>query len=129
MKRFIALLLAMVLVVALVACGNKDKVKKFVDKYGEEFSAGVAEGFSSSGMTCKATMTAKDDGVVVKIRVDNLDDVDATTKAAVQSSLSASTASFKESLTEIQKKESAVKFMELQLCEEDGDLIAKVTVR
>lgn len=129
MKKFIAILLAMVLVVGLVACSKEAKVEKFVKEHGQEFSDGVAQGFSSSGMTCDATMEAKGDGIVVKICVDQFDDIDASTKAVVQANMNNTSASFQSTLREIQKEESAVQFMEVQLCECDGDLIAKVTIR
>ena len=129
MKKFIAILLAMVLVVGLVACGDEAKVEKFVKEHGQEFSDGVAQGFSSSGMSCDATMEAKGDGVVVKICVDQFDDIDASTKAIAQANMNNTASSFQSSLKAIQNEEPAVKFMEVQLCECDGDLIAKVTVR
>lgn len=129
MKKFVAILLAVVLVLGLVACSKEAKVEKFVKEYGQEFSDGVAQGFSSSGMSCKATMEAKGDGVVVKICVDQFDDIDASTKAIAQANLNNTVSSLQPSLKAIQEKESAVQFMEVQLCEADGDLIAKVTVR
>ena len=129
MKKFVAILLAVVLVLGLVACSKEAKVEKFVKEHGQEFSDGVAQGFSSSGMSCKATMEAKGDGVVVKICVDQFDDIDASTKAIAQSSLNNTVSSLQPTLKAIQEKESAVQFMEVHLCEADGDLIAKVTVR
>lgn len=129
MKKLVAILLAVVLVLGLVACSKEAKVEKFVKEYGQEFSDGVAQGFSSSGMSCNATMEAKGEGVVVKICVDQFDDIDASTKALAQSSLNNTVSSLQPSLKAIQEKESAVQFMEVHLCEADGDLIAKVTVR
>ena len=129
MKKFIAILLAMVLVVGLVACSKEAKVEKFVKEHGKEFSDGVAQGFSSSGMTCRATMEAKGEGVVVKIMIDQFDDLDAETKALAQASMNSASATLKQSLTAIQNEEEAVQFMEVQMCEKDGDLIASVTVR
>ena len=129
MKKLVAILLAVVLVLGLVACSKEAKVEKFVKEHGQEFSDGVAQGFSSSGMSCKATMEAKGDGIVVKICVDQFDDIDASTKAIAQANLNNTVSSLQPSLKAIQEKESAVQFMEVHLCEADGDLIAKVTVR
>ena len=144
MKKILALLLAVVMVVGLVACGNKDEDKKsgdnaapannpkieaFVKEQGQAFVDGVAQGFSGSGMTCKSSIEAKGEGVLVKIRIDGVDNISEEDKTAMQQNIDATGASLSSALATLKTAVPEIQFMELHLCEQDGDLLAKTTVK
>ena len=144
MKRILALLLAVVMVVGLVACGNKDEDKKtgdnaapannpkieaFVKEQGQTFVDGVAQGFSSSGMTCKATIEAKGEGILVKICIDGVDNVPEENKTAMQENIESTATALSSSLAALKNEVPEIQFMELHLCEQDGDLLAKTTIK
>lgn len=147
MKKILALLLAVVMVVGLVACGNKDEDKKsgetggnaapannpkieaFVKEQGQAFVDGVAQGFSGSGMTCKSSIEAKGEGVLVKIRIDGVDNISEEDKTAMQQNIDATSASLSSALASLKTAVPEIQFMELHLCEQDGDLLAKTTIK
>ena len=144
MKKILALLLAVVMVVGLVACGNKDEDKKsgdnaapannpkieaFVKEQGQAFVDGVAQGFSGSGMTCKSSIEAKGEGVLVKIRIDGVDNISEEDKTAMQQNIDATGASLSSALATLKTAVPEIQFMELHLCEQDGDLLAKTTIK
>ena len=109
--------------------GANSKIQAYIDQNGASIVSAMEQGFvSSSGMTCKSTIEAKGDGVVIKFNVNELDNVPQENKNAVQTTLDASKSALALSLKEIQQEVPEIKSLEIYLCEKDGDLIAKVTV-
>lgn len=158
LKKILAFSLVIVMMISLIACSKKDdekpadtqgienvtpntptpvvpdsgansKIKEYIDKNGASIISSMEEGFvKSSGMTCKSTIEAKGDGVVIKFNVNELDNVPQENKNAVQANLDVSKGTLAASLSLIQQEVPEIKSLEIYLCEKDGDLIAKVIV-
>ena len=166
MKKLLVLLLALLMVVSLFACGASDDdrredrdrptsqraeketdeveepteptveepaaegneaVAAYVENYGHIFVESLESSFSSSGqMTCTSTIEAKDNGILVKININELEDLTDEMKAAMQEAYDALSETFLACLEELQLEEPAIAFLEIHVCEADGDLIATI---
>lgn len=89
----------------------------------------MEEGFvKSSGMTCKSTIEAKGDGVVIKFNVNELDNVPQESKDAMQANMPTVEASLKTALATLTAVVPEITFMQLYICDKDGDILASTTV-
>ena len=141
MKRALALILALVLCLALVACGNEEKeeagnptnaanskIVEFMRENGDEFVESLESGFATSGMTCKSSYKVVGNGLEVTICINELNNVDSATKKAMQDAYTAMASTFEQALKMFQQEVPELKSMTLRICEKDGDLLADVKV-
>lgn len=129
MKKLLALLLSLLVVFSLVACGGSDAnddVADYVDEHGDELLDDLEEGFSTTGMDCESSIKASGDGVEVKIKIGGIDDLSKDQKEQIQDTYDNMDSTWEAALEEIQDEESAVKFLRIIVCEEDGDKIATI---
>ena len=105
------------------------KIQAFVDgQQGQAFVDGIAQGFSSSGMTCTSTLQAKGNGIVVAICINELDNVPQETKDAMQANTATMGDSLKAALGTLTAVVPEIEFMQLHICDKDGDILASTTV-
>lgn len=130
-KKVLVLMLSVMMLFTLVACETpEDKVAKYVEENGEEFVKGMEEGFiSSSGMTCTSSIKAEGRGFIIKINVDQFDNIPAETKTIVQNTYNEMKSTFDEALEEIQDEVPEVEYFVMYICEKDGDEIAVIDTR
>ena len=143
LKKLLALLLSVILLLSLAACGSdsdddddsKDskanaKVEAFVEEQGDAFVSSLEESFAgTSGMTCNSTIEAEGDGIIVKIKVNELEDVPQETKDVLQESMDGIKGTLKQALEELQREVPELKSMKLYICDKSGDELAKVTIK
>ena len=137
MKKIIALVLALVLAMSLVACGSASSVEKkvenavisaYVEANKSDLLASMEESFAtSSGMTCTSDIKVKDMGFIVTININELDDVDAATKALLQETYDSMDYLFESALDTMQEDLPEIEYFQVLVCEVDGDLLATIT--
>lgn len=133
MKKFLALMLAVMFCLSMVACGGEkepsklDVIREYVDKEGATIVASMEESFATSfGMTCTSSIDVVDNGIVIDININELDELDDSTKQLMQETYDALDATFEAALDEMQKEVPEIEHFTINVCEKDGDLIAKI---
>ena len=134
MKKGIALVLVMVLVLGLAACSKTaqtpaEKVAGYVQQSGEALAKSLEELFgASSDMTCASTVKAEGTGIVIEIRIDQMDGLTQEQKELLQSTYDSMEDSFAASLEAVQKDLPEVTYLTIHVCEKDGDVAATIQI-
>ena len=101
-----------------------------MNEQGQAFLDGLEQGFSStSNMTCNSTIEAKGNGIVVKMLINELENVSQSDKAAMQDTMPSMASDLKPALDTLKTIVPELQFMELHICEKDGDILASITVQ
>lgn len=137
MKKILALIIALVLCMSFVACGgsgnsqeNADNlaIVKFVENNKSELLSSMEKSFAtSSGMTCESDIEVEGDGFIITIKIDQLEDVDDSTKEQLQTAYDALDATFEGMLEDMQKEVEELEYYQIKVCDKNGDLLAKIT--
>lgn len=135
MKKLLALVLALALCVALVACGRMTavsddaKIEAYVAKNGDELVSSMEQSFAaSSGYSCNSTIKAVDGGIVVDINVNELDNLTKEQKDAMQAAYDSMDETFDGMFNDLKKELPEIKYMTMNVNEGDGDLIAAINM-
>ena len=133
MKKLLALSLALIMVFALAACGGvtaEEKVAQYVEMNSTELADGIKEGFELSGLSCTADVKAVGCGIVIGINVTMFEDLSAEDKQIVDEAYddSSATAAFDKALKELQTELPEAKYLQINICEKDGDVITEIVV-
>lgn len=134
MKKIIALLLSLMLVFSLAACGGSDKadvdnskIKEYVAEHKSELTASMEQSFAASaGLSCDSDIEVKGMGFVISINIHGLDDVPAEQKAQMKEAYDGMSSLFESSLELMQKDLPELEYYQVDVCEEDGDLLASI---
>ena len=135
MKKVLSLILVAVLCLSLVACGGKKQessgpnaaVVEFVNENKSELLESMEESFAtSSGMTCKSDIEVIGSGIVISININELDNIPKETKDFMQETYDAMSGTFEGMLSDLQKEIPEVTFMQINVCEKDGDVLATI---
>ena len=135
MKKVLSLILVAVLCLSLVACGGKKQegsgpnaaVTKFVNENKSELLESMEESFAtSSGMTCTSDIEVIGSGIVISIKINELDNIPKETKDLMQEVYDAMSGTFEGMLSDLQKEIPEVTFMQINVCEKDGDVLATI---
>ena len=77
MKKVLSLLLVLVMVCSFAACGEDSdtaKIQAYIDASGQDLVDGMEESFAgASGMTCKSSIKAEDSGIVITIKINEIE--------------------------------------------------------
>ena len=135
MKKVLSLILVAVLCLSLVACGGKKQessgpnaaVVEFVNENKSELLESMEESFAaSSGMTCTSDIEVVGSGIVISININELDNIPKETKDLMQEVYDAMSGTFEGMLSDLQKEIPEVTFMQINVCEKDGDVLATI---
>ena len=135
MKKVLSLILVAVLCLSLVACGGKKQessgpnaaVVEFVNENKSELLESMEESFAtSSGMTCTSSIEVIGSGIVISININELDNIPQETKDLMQEVYDAMSGTFEGMLSDLQKEIPEVTFMQINVCEKDGDVLATI---
>ena len=132
MKKVMSVVLVLVMVLSLAACAAapesaESKVASYVEKYGSSLVSGLEEAFAtSSGMTCESSVKAEGTGIIIDIKINELDNLTQEQKDLMQGAYDAMDSSFDVTLTTVQKEISEVTYMTINVCEKDGDVVATI---
>lgn len=107
----------------------EEKIAKYVTEYGDELAAAYEKAFAtSSGMTCTSSVEAQGKGLVIKININEFDNLPEATKKTFQKTYDNMMDQFNASLELEQKKFPGLEYFKLYVCEKDGDVIAVINV-
>ena len=132
MKKIFALLLSLMLVFSLAACGGSDKadnskIKEYVAEHKAELLSSMEQSFAASaGLSCDSDIEVKGMGFVISLNIHGLDDVPAEQKAQMKEAYDSMSSVFESSLELMQKDLPELEYYQVDVCEEDGDLLATV---
>ena len=131
MKKVLVLVLVALMLCGLAACtqSNAEKVAEYIEENRSELVNYVNDGLAEMGIPCTSDVVAQDGGIVVTVKFTGVDDVSGVDKYGFQEALNTSKSSFQSSLTEMRNELPFLVFYTVKYCEEDGDLIAKLTVQ
>ena len=140
MKRIIAVALAILLVLSLAACGSTSgsaatpaaknaKIATFVESNKQELLETMESSFAeSAGMTCTSDIKVEGMGFVISININELDNIDDAAKEMLQQTYDAMSGTFDAALETMQQDLPELEYFEVQVCEQDGDLLATIVV-
>lgn len=130
MKKVLILCFALLLCLSFVACSqdnaNQNPVEKYVGENQEVLVDSLNEDLQSSGLTCDTTVEAKENGIVFTVKFQGINNLSDEDKALIQSSYDSMGSTFNLALKELQKELPELKSYSVNVCEEDGDLIAAI---
>ena len=135
MKKVLSLILVAVLCLSLVACGGKKQessgpnpaVVEYVNENKSVLLESMEESFAtSSGMTCTSDIEVIGSGIVISININELDNIPRETKDLMQEVYDAMSGTFEGMLSDLQKEIPEVTFMQINVCEKDGDVLATI---
>jgi hypothetical protein len=133
MKKVLSLILVLVMVCSFAACGEEAdtaKLQAYIDASGQELVDGMEQAFAgASGMTCKSSIKAEDSGIVITLKIDDLDGLTQEQKDLMQAQYDSMQSTFDNLLDELQKDVPEAKHFTIKVCEKDGDLIAKIVAK
>jgi len=148
MKKLTALILALLMMFAFVACGSSDKddadkkddetvettlsdaekVAEYVAAHEAELLAAFGDGFSGSGMTSQAAIKANGQDIILEVRINEFDNLPEEAKQAAQSTLDSLKSAMTPDFAEMKKELPELEDFVLKMCEKDGDIIAEITI-
>ncbi|MBR2476804.1 MAG: hypothetical protein IKB50_01570 [Clostridia bacterium] len=139
-KRLLCALLAGVMVFGLMACSKDDKssssvpndpdLERLVREEGDDFVEGFESGFegSSGGLDCECSIRVEGTSLIVDCLILDVDNVPAETKEDMQKSYDSSKDSMKATFEPFKEEAPNLTLVVLNICEEDGDLLASVNL-
>ena len=136
LPKLLCLLLILAMAVSFAGCGNGENaaddpaakaVAAYVEEHKSELNSGIAESFAqSSGMECESKIYADGTKIVIDLNVIGLNDVPADQKELMQEAYDSLSETFDGMVSDMQKEIPEVTGLVINVCEEDGDLLAKV---
>lgn len=157
MKKALSLIIILVLCFSIAACGNSGSaeptnenpietttaptettvpptesamaaIEAYVNENKAALLSTMEQSFAtSSGMTCTSDIAVIDNGIVIDININELENVEQTVKDQLQASYNTMDAAFEELLTELQKELPEVEYMTININEKNGTLVASLT--
>ncbi len=156
MKKLLSLLLTLILSLSLSACvisldnddddkteknpisnvkpddDEKDekaeKLEKYLNENKETFLTALEKGFISNGQfTCESDLELIDYGFVVTIKINELENVDASLKASLQEGYDSMDAQFESYLITFRTEAPELEYLKFVICDKTGDVLASVT--
>lgn len=148
MKKLLALMMALVMMLSFVACGEEEVVQEpavdtpvikelvkannpaleaYLAENKDAFLGAMIDSFSkSAGTTCEGFVEVDGDGFVIDIHIDGFNDIPDDVKTALQEAYDTMGTSFDDALAQMQTELPELKSFTVNVCEEDGDLLAVI---
>lgn len=132
LKKVISLVVLFVMALCLTACSAPqqtpaDKVASYVKNSGDALSDSFEQLFAaSSDMTCVSSVKAEGTGIVIDVKINELDNMTQEQKDLMQKTYDDMGDRFDGSLVSIQRQLPEMTYMTVHVCEKDGDVIATI---
>ena len=133
MKKVLSVLLVLAMCFAFVACGSsapsaEEKVAKYVSDNRTTLLSTMESSFAtSSGLTCESDIKAIGRGFVIDIKINELENIPAETKAQMQSMYDSMGSTFDASLEQWQKEIPELEYYKVNLYDKNGDSLATIS--
>ena len=111
---------------------DNSEIKEYLELYGDAIISSAQSSFADmSGMTCTISLKVEGMGIVATANINELDDLNAVTKALYKETfesgiLSSTLSNIMDSLPE---ELEDLEYIKVNVCESDGDKIATITIR
>lgn len=105
---------------------TKTQVEKYVEIYGSLLEESFESGFEQSGLNCTATVSANGNKIIIASNIDGINNVSSDEKAELQTYFDENKSELKDIFDGIQDNISSLEAIIINVCEEDGDLIATI---
>lgn len=135
MKKFLSLLMVLVLSVSLIACGESEsatvnadaqKVADFVSENRATLLESFESSFTASGLSCTSSIRASGTTFVIDVNVNDLSNVDDATKAQLQSTFDSMGGTFDDALELMQKDLPQLTGFSVNVRDRDGNQLATI---
>lgn len=134
MKKLLALILALVMCFALVACGsddeaktNNDAVAEWVEENEDDMLEAMEQSFAgSSGMTCTSSIKVSGNGFTINININELTNVTADQKKQLQDTYDAMDGQFEALLDNAQRELPELEYINYNVCDKYGNVLAVI---
>ncbi len=108
---------------------DNEKIKEFIEENEDELLGAMEESFAtSSGMTCTSSIEVEGNGFIIKININELDNIDAETKQTMKEAYDSMGSTFDGLLDNMKTELPELEYFEIDVCEKDGDLLAPIVV-
>ena len=107
---------------------DAEKVADYVAANSATIISNFEYGFSASGMTCNSTIEAVGTGIHLKVCINEIDNLTEDQKAVMQDTFDQGDASLDAGFEEIQAEIPELTYIQLEICEVDGDKVAVVKI-
>jgi len=107
---------------------DADSLQDYVEAYGDTLASAMEEMAASSGLNSTVSVDASDNGIVITFCFEDLDNLTDEEKQTVQEAYDEMSAAFSDSLDELQVELPGLEYLEIVVCEKDGDVIATLRV-
>lgn len=101
-------------------------VEAFVEENKQDLLDTFTASFSGSGMTCTANISASGNGFTIDVFIDELENLDDTTKELMQETYASLDSVFEEALTEMQTTLPELEYYNINVCDKNGVVIAVI---
>ncbi|MBR6693931.1 MAG: hypothetical protein IKL62_03175 [Clostridia bacterium] len=147
MKKLLALILALVMCFALVACGSDDEEKtddddndivdiggnnnnavaEWVEENEDDMLAAMEQSFAgSSGMTCTSSIKVSGNGFTINININELTNVTADQKKQLQDTYDSMDSQFETLLDNAQLELPELEYINYNVCDKYGNVLAVI---
>ena len=129
MKKLIAIVMTLLMVFTLVACSSGgNKVADYIAAHEDELLSGFNSSFEgASGMTVESSVEAEGNGMVITVKINELDNVPEEIKTQIATAYEALSPTFETALDDLQKELPELEFYQVKICEKDGDVLATIS--
>lgn len=106
------------------------QLQAFIDLGGDTMVKAMEESFAgASGMTCTSTIEVVDNGLLLTIRINDLENVDEATKKQMQDSFDLLQDQFDGILDEIQDSIPGTEHFTIHVCDKNGDMLGSISAK
>ena len=106
---------------------SNQKIVNYINLNKADLLEGFESSFaSSSGMTCTSDVEVIGMGFVITININELENVDSSTKAQLQSTYDSMSSTFEPLLDQMQTELPELEYFEIDVCDKNGDLLATI---
>ena len=114
---------------AVVEPTESSSVLAYVEDYADVLLSAMESSFATtSGMTCTSGLEVIGNGIVITICINELEDVDAATKAMMQAAYDEAADAMDPYMDELRAEVPELEYMEIVVCEADGDELATLRI-
>ena len=133
MKKVLALVFVLVMCFSFVACEkaaegtDNPAIVKYVDENRAELLSTMETSFAgASGMSCESNIYVEGDGFVIDIDINGMSNVDDATKELLQETYDTMDDTFDLLLANIQKELPECEYFTINVCDENGEVLAVI---
>ncbi len=111
-----------------VASHDEESVAAYVEENYDEICTSFETGFSNSDLSCEATVRAEGANIILDVKINSVDNLSEEEKQVLQTSLDNTKATLQDDLSTLKEEIPGLDSVILNICEEDGDFIATITL-